>query len=196
MNKTILFALVTATFAAAACTSDVEPEPSKAEIAQAIADGESVPDDVCASQGWNDDSICDSFCPDGDVSDCSGDDVVCAAFVEEANGVCDRPETDPCISQDPDCSAQICPAIAELPDGVCSEGPDEVCPTDPDCDNLVECPAIAELPDGVCNEDPNAICPTDPDCEQVACLAYVEESDGVCDRPESDPCRFQDPDCE
>lgn len=32
-------------------------------------------------------------------------------------------------------------------------------------------------------------------CIGSACLAYVEESDGVCSRPYNDPCRGQDPDC-
>jgi hypothetical protein len=32
-------------------------------------------------------------------------------------------------------------------------------------------------------------------CEEVACLAFIEESDGVCSRFPLDPCKSQDPDC-
>ena len=31
--------------------------------------------------------------------------------------------------------------------------------------------------------------------EPVACLAFIESSDGVCSRKDDDPCRSQDPDC-
>ena len=31
--------------------------------------------------------------------------------------------------------------------------------------------------------------------EPVACLAFIEGSDGVCSRKDDDPCRSQDPDC-
>lgn len=159
MKTTLYFAF--ASLMLAACHNVSDQGPTKKEIADALAAGSSVDEDVCAQHGWNDDAVCDAWCPDGDASDCSGD-VVCAAFVEEPNGVCGRSPDDPCLEQDPDC-AIACPAIAELPDGVCDEDPTDPCDDDPDCDDQV-CPAIAEEPDGVCNEDPNEPCPIDPDC--------------------------------
>ncbi|HEY3592851.1 MAG TPA: hypothetical protein VGL13_03215, partial [Polyangiaceae bacterium] len=42
---------------------------------------------------------------------------------------------------------------------------------------------------------------TDTDCipanngGPVVCAEFIEISDGVCERPAKDPCRFQDPDC-
>jgi hypothetical protein len=50
--------------------------------------GECVPKDKCAAVD------------DGGEND----GVVCAAFIEQADGKCSRPDDDPCRSQDPDCT--------------------------------------------------------------------------------------------
>ena len=39
------------------------------------------------------------------------------------------------------------------------------------------------------------ICVDKAQCEPMACLAYIETSDGECKRLYNDPCRGQDPDC-
>jgi hypothetical protein len=38
-------------------------------------------------------------------------------------------------------------------------------------------------------------CVSKDKCAPVACLTYIEASDGTCSRPANDPCRGQDPDC-
>ncbi len=162
MKNHLLFVLASVTLLA--CAGDVQKD-NKASVAQAIGAGEEVDGDVCTVNGWNDDAVCDSWCPDGDVSDCDDDGVVCATFIEIANGVCSRPADDPCRAQDPDCN-QDCSEFIELANGVCERPANDPCIfQDPDCEEAV-CPAIAEEPDGVCDEDPNTECPTDPDCEQ------------------------------
>jgi hypothetical protein len=188
MFKRLFFPLVsTALFIA--CAGEVHKD-TKAEVAQSIADGETVDGDVCVSNGWSEDGVCDSFCPDGDTTDCSGDEVVCDAFLEESNGVCSRDEADPCRSQDPDCQIE-CPAIYEEPDGECNEDPSDPCPTDPDC---VACAEFIEEPNGVCERSDNDPCRfQDPDCDQ-ACPAIAEEPDGVCNEEPGIPCPL-DPDC-
>jgi hypothetical protein len=147
----------------AGCAGTVDGELTKGEAAQALAEGEDL-GDVCAEMAWYGDGECDSWCASPD-SDCDGDDVACAEFVMEPDGVCSRPADDPCLFQDPDCGAVACPAIAMEPDGVCSLPPDDPCQM------------------------------IDPDCGTVACAEYIEEADGVCSRPADDPCLFQDPDC-
>lgn len=189
MKKHLLFALLSAT-ALYACAGDVQKQ-TKASVAQAIGAGEEVDGDVCTSNGWTEDGVCDSWCPDGDATDCGGDDVNCAAFIENADGVCSRPATDPCRSQDPDCDVQ-CPEIAELPDGECNEDLDDPCPTDPDC---VACAEFIEEPNGVCERPATDPCIfQDPDCDDVDCPAIAEEADGACNEDPNEPCPT-DPDC-
>lgn len=182
-----------------------------------------------------------------------GDDggVVCALFVEVSDGVCSRPADDPCIAQDPDCTAagasceaggQIFPDGSEVPSGdscnTCSCGNGNVNCTRIGCEEVV-CALFIEESDGVCSRFPLDPCISqDPDCvaggqscevagqtfpdgsaipsgdscnscgcndgsvictlalcEEVACLLFLEESDGVCSRFPLDPCKGQDPDC-
>lgn len=86
--------------------------------------------DVCVENDWYGDGACDMFCGDRDV-DCSVKDVVCLAYIEEPNGVCEREPGDPCVGQDPDCSALNdpfeCPAIAMAQDGICETDPKNPC---------------------------------------------------------------------
>ncbi|HEY3252436.1 MAG TPA: hypothetical protein VGJ91_00755 [Polyangiaceae bacterium] len=50
--------------------------------------------------------------------------------------------------------------------------------------------------DGVCD---SFCAKNDSDCVQngtsTVCAEFIELEDGTCSRPETDPCRFQDPDC-
>jgi hypothetical protein len=168
--------LLPAAFGLSACSSDNSSEApiTKQQASQegTQADGR----DLCAEQGWYGDGECDTFCPDADT-DCAHDPdeaVVCALFIEVEDGVCSRPDSDPCRMQDPDCGVK-----------------------DADDDGVV-CALYIEESDGECSRPDTDPCRSqDPDCTEdgVACAEYIEDSDGVCSRPETDPCRRQDPDC-
>jgi hypothetical protein len=145
--------------------------PGSCSVAgQVFPDGSSVPSgDSCNTCG----------CDNGSVN-CTRigcEPVFCAAFVEESDGVCSRFPLDPCISQDPDCvpQGQACEVAGQVfPDG-------SGVPSGDSCNSCG------------CN-DGSVIC-TLALCEEVACLLFVEESDGVCSRFPLDPCKSQDPDC-
>lgn len=173
-------------------------DASKAQLKQKAAEAHAKPSassssgDVCASQGWYGDGECDMFCQDADAKDCTpnSDGVLCALFIEEKNGYCSRKADDPCIGQDPDCSAGedpskppvVCPAIARLPDGICKDDPADPCDVyqDPDCSS---------------GAGSNPTEPADPS-GPVICTAIAQVSDGVCKDDPSNPCDFyQDPDC-
>jgi hypothetical protein len=154
----------------------------KAQAEQALSAGERH-GDPCAEHGWYSDGECDTFCADRDA-DCAPADepVACTLILEVSNGVCSRPESDPCRFQDPDCVAGSSP-------------------TDPG--RGVACAAFLEVSDGVCSRPKDDPCKgQDPDCIEggdagggTVCALYVEISDGVCSRPADDPCKAQDPDC-
>ena len=173
----------------------------KKTAAEAAASG-ATSSDVCGDNDWYGDGECDTFCRDADSVDCAPDcvgGVVCAAFIEEANGYCSRTAEDPCIGQDPDCTGGnvlpdepiACPAIAELPNGVCNRDSDDPCRSqDPDC----------PVQGGGSGSNPGmgggGSVPGDPGMGGgVACAEYIEVPDGVCARDPNDPCIFQDPDC-
>ncbi len=205
-------------------TAPTDESASEASLKETAANKVAAGDvsvDPCAENGWYGDSVCDTFCFDAD-SDCqgSGDPVFCAEFIELEDGTCSRPEGDPCRFQDPDCSVNppadpddtvVCALYVELEDGVCNRPEDDACRfQDPDCADKpdgydcdtskiicqtfapVECPEgqVPAVVDGCYGGCVNA-----DECAPVACLAYVEESDGVCSRAENDPCKSQDPDC-
>jgi hypothetical protein len=149
--------------------------------------------------------------------------VACTLISEIPNGVCGRPESDPCRFQDPDClpgptppvdpGGVACAAFIEESDNVCSRPADDPCKSqDPDCvegGGGPQCPLIFLPSDGVCSphpHDPRNPCGSqdpdcapggggEPSCEPVACTLIEEASDGVCSRPIDDPCKSQDPDC-
>jgi len=206
---TSLMVLVMTAACSGAHTTDGGGGQTQAQLkktaAEAAASG-SASGDVCGDNDWYGDGECDTFCRDTDATDCApdcGGGVICAAFIEEANGYCSRLPEDPCIGQDPDCMGGsepptnpddpiACPAIAELPDGVCDGDPANPCSilADPDCQTTIE-------PDpgmGGGGSDPGmgGGTPSDPG---VACAEYIEVPDGVCSRDPNDPCIFQDPDC-
>ncbi len=98
-------------------------------------------------------------CPDGEVPTANGlcygpcvpkelcaepEPVVCAAYIEESDGVCSRAADDPCRSQDPDCvddGGAICLEYIEAPDGVCGRASDDPCIfQDPDCSETQPAP--------------------------------------------------------
>lgn len=144
--------------------------------------------------------------------------VACTLISEVADGVCRRPDSDPCRFQDPDCSAEAegydcdvsqvsCRKTVQCDEGKVPTvlgscyGPcvpaAQCAPTeDP---GAVVCALFIEESDGVCSRSPDDPCKAqDPDCstdEPVACLLFIEESDGVCSRAPDDPCKGQDPDC-
>ena len=183
------------------------------ETAAGMADG-----DVCGQNRWYGDGVCDTFCQDADLMDCGVGcgGVVCAAFIEESNGYCSRRDDDPCISQDPDCDGDVpigptpypgpdpvaCAAIAEIGDGVCKRDPADPCRfQDPDCAvDLPGEPVPVDPPMGG-GSSPGSpgggggSTPSDPGIPPIACAEYIELSDGVCKRDPTDPCIFQDPDC-
>jgi hypothetical protein len=176
----------------AACSSAPDDALTKAQVAQALGEGQDL-GPVCAEQQWYGDGECDSWCPEPDP-DCGGTSVACAEFIEAPNGVCSRPEDDPCRFQDPDCDVVACPALYMIPDGICSLPPEDPCQfIDSDC---VGCAEIIQSPDGVCSlpaDDPCLF--QDPDCEVIACPAIYMEPDGICSLPADDPCQFIDSDC-
>ncbi|MFZ5895413.1 MAG: hypothetical protein ACOY0T_30435 [Myxococcota bacterium] len=220
---------------------------------------------------------------------------VCAAYIEQPDGVCKRPADDPCRSQDPDCvtgsggapngaggttgsggaagsgglvdcdarkvtcqtfapvecdgnkvpsvinncwgecvdksrclpdsggggssgapgadcdtSKVTCQTFAPVtcPDGQVPSVQDQCygpCVSRADCATPYDCnPYNAQgqtPPDCPSGQVPSIVngkydrCVSKYSCEPTACLAYIENSDGVCKRPYNDPCRGQDPDC-
>jgi len=150
------------------------PEPPAGEscvvAGQTFPDGSAVPSgDSCNTCACNDGSV---ICT---LALCEPS--VCAAFIEESDGVCSRFPLDPCIAQDPDCvpDAGECEAAGQsFPDG-------GVVPSGDSC-NSCSC------------SGGNVVC-TRIGCEPVACAQFIEEADGVCSRFPLDPCQFQDPDC-
>ncbi len=88
--------------------STAEEKKAAAEAANGSSSSGS---DVCAEKAWYGDGVCDSFCADHDA-DCvpDGTQVVCAEFIEESNGVCERADDDPCKFQDPDCGDSVPPS--------------------------------------------------------------------------------------
>lgn len=217
-------ALCCLTLAAASCAGEKEPAAEtvaelKAKAAQALVAGDRR-GDPCREHDWYADGECDGFCANAD-SDCSSEEpVACTLISEIANGVCGRPESDPCRFQDPDClpgsippdpGGVACAAFIEESDGVCSRPADDPCKAqDPDCtsgggDDPVVCALFIEESDGVCSrpaedpcksQDPDCVSggETDPSCG-VACAEFIEAPYGVCARPIDDPCKSQDPDC-
>lgn len=160
-------------------------------------------EDVCADNEWYGDGECDFWCPSAD-SDCAGtDDIVCAAFVEDSDGVCRRSPMDPCRSQDPDCDV----ACVDLPifpgtDGVCEYDPADPCMAsrDRDCDPIY-CALYEEMPDGMCSRSDDDPCRSqDPDCDAnppIQCRAIAQLPDGICSEDPTDPCvALSDPDCD
>ena len=161
-------------------------------------------EDVCADNAWYGDGECDFWCPKAD-SDCGVVDPICAAFIEEGDGLCRRSDLDPCrTQQDPDCGV-VCPAFEFLPasDGVCSFDPVDPCvgQNDPDCDSGITCDAYIEMSDGACSRANADKCRfQDPDCSgggTIVCPAFEQFSDGICTEDPTDPCvRANDPDCD
>ncbi len=148
-----------------------EPSGQACEVAgQTFADGAGVPSgDSCNSCGCNDGSV---ICT---LALC--EPVLCAAFIEEPDGVCSRFPLDPCRSQDPDCDegGSTCEVAGQtFPDG-------SAVPSGDSCNS--------------CGCNDGSVACTEVACEPVACALFVEESDGVCSRFPLDPCISQDPDC-
>ncbi|HYJ11345.1 MAG TPA: hypothetical protein VEX18_20120 [Polyangiaceae bacterium] len=139
----------------------------------------------------------------GQDPDCTGDDpITCPAIAEEPDSVCSRPASDPCRSIDPDCAGStppsggddpiVCPAIAYEADGVCSRPASDPCRyLDPDCAPTDSGNSGSEPGNPGQGGGSGAGMPTEP----VACTLLIEEADGVCKREPTDPCIFQDPDC-
>jgi hypothetical protein len=182
-------------------------------------------DDPCRGQDPDCDVACvtmdepsDGVCHERPPSRCGGYDpdcgVVCPAIYEMPDGVCQDRGNDPC-GQDPDCTmpryeCDTSFAFCDMVPPTCPPGqtisvaggcygpcvPVEQCM--PACNpNAAGAPGmeaadVAVPSDGVCM--PTRCGGYDPDCG-VACDAYLEVPDGACSRPSSDPCIFQDPDC-
>lgn len=211
--KTMYLTSVMLLLGLAACSgghTTAEPsDQSRAQLkkaaAEAAAKGEAPASDVCGENDWYGDGQCDTFCNDADSTDCAGNDsgeVVCALFIEESNDYCSRRADDPCISQDPDCAGStppsggddpiVCPAIAYEADGVCSRAASDPCRSiDPDCVSDGSGNSGSEPGAPGQGGTSGAGMPTEP----VACTLLIEESDGACKREPTDPCIFQDPDC-
>ncbi len=178
--------------------------------------------DVCADRGWYGDGVCDSFCAALD-SDCSvrrpqPDAIVCAQFIEAADGICGRDAQDPCRFQDPDCAVSIpptrpdpeqrvaCAAISENSDGTCGRDRSDPCSfQDPDCSQETRSRRGREPVDQPPSQSSDAGCagrvdgggvvPPPPVTREPVCRAILEASDGKCTRLANDPCWSQDPDC-
>jgi hypothetical protein len=150
-----------------------EPGQSCEAAGQTFADGSGVP---------SGDSCNTCSCADGSVL-CTlalCEPVVCALFVEQADGVCSRFPLDPCISQDPDCvgdgdDAGSCDAAGQtFPNG-------SAVPSGDECNS--------------CGCNDGSVTCTLALCDPVFCALFVEQPDGVCSRFPNDPCISQDPDC-
>lgn len=153
MRRHVLCALV---LTAIGCSGAVDGtstlQQQKLAAANARAQG-TAEGDACAQHRWYGDGECDTFCADTD-SDCipGGKAIVCAQFIETSNGVCERPTTDACRFQDPDCSTPpsspgaggsssgtppgsvACALVSEVPNGSCDRAESDPCRfQDPDC---------------------------------------------------------------
>lgn len=171
-------------FCAQADTDCVPPDPGDDPVVCALFLEES--DAVCSRPADDPCRYQDPDCSEPPAGTDPDDPVACAAISEIPDGVCSRPETDPCRSQDPDCvdsgggtppggyNCDLSNVSCEIVEPTCADG---------------EVPTASGYCYGPC-------VPKDQCAPQgVACAAYIEESDGVCSRPETDPCRSQDPDC-
>ena len=70
MNTRILIGL--AIFAAACgTTADADKDVLTKSQAQMLVDSGDADEDICSENGFNDDDVCDDWCPDGDEADCS-----------------------------------------------------------------------------------------------------------------------------
>jgi hypothetical protein len=119
-------------------------------------------------------------------------------------------------------TGDVCAQRGWYGDGVCDTfctNTDTDCAPKPGTGTPVVCAQFIEVGDGVCGRSANDACRfQDPDCTDpgtgsggttgsggatgsggstggTACALISEVSDGKCNRAESDPCRFQDPDC-
>jgi hypothetical protein len=192
-------------------TSGDKGGQSQAQLKKAAAEAHSKGSDggadVCVTHGWYGDGECDTFCQDADSGDCGVNGTVCAAFIEEPNGLCSRKPNDPCIGQDPDCGVTTHPHDP----GDDPTTPPHPTPGDP-TKPPVACPTVISEPDGVCEpfdatnpcayyEDGDCVAnggggdETPPDQGPPSCKAVPEPSDGVCNREPTDPCIAADPDC-
>jgi len=164
----------------------------------------------------------------GDTDDAGGGNassdpdapVACTLILEVADGVCGRPDSDPCRSQDPDCSAgasgegydcDVSQVLCRRAVPECAEGEAPTvlgscygpCVPADQCQPAEEpggvaCLLFIEESDGVCSRPADDPCKAqDPDCseEPAVCALFIEESDGACSRSPDDPCKAQDPDC-
>ena len=177
------------------CSGPVSTTSLKLDAADALAKG-TAGSDACANNGWYGDAVCDSFCPAPDeacVSEpSSGRPMLCAEFIEEGNSTCDRPASDPCRFQDPECNSSltpssagggvVCAALVETTDGVCRRSIGDPCRSqDPDCPEADGTFDFSELP------------PTS--AETASSCPPIIKVAGVCSYASDDPCRSQDPDC-
>jgi hypothetical protein len=193
--------------------SDAALDETSAGSNQSELRGDDSSGDAASNEGGGDASPAQPTDPDAPVA--------CTLISEVADGVCGRPDSDPCRLQDPDCSADaqgegydcdlsqvLCRraepecAAGEVPTvlGSCY-GPcvpaDQCKPAEEP--GGVACLLFIEESDGVCSRPADDPCKAqDPDCsldEPTVCALFIEESDGVCSRSPDDPCKAQDPDC-
>lgn len=176
---------------------------AKLEARSRLASADYVPqpgEDVCADNAWYGDGECDHWCPMAD-NDCD-ENVVCAAYIEESDGLCRRAAQDPCRGQDPDCDVSCVEPNFPGPDGVCAFDRTDPCVAqrDPDCNDGVTCARYIEMSDNVCSRPESDKCRfQDPDCNDIGpieCPAIAQFPDGVCSPDPNDPCvALSDPDC-
>src|SRR5690349_11276336 len=165
MRRYLLCALILTAIGCSGSVDDTSDQQQKLAAANARASG-TAQGDPCAQHRWYGDGVCDTFCTDTD-SDCvpkgDGDAVVCAQFIEQVNGKCERSSTDACRFQDPDCAAPpsspgagggsgsappggvACALVSEAPNGSCDRPESDPCRfQDPDCNKGSVTPTVAD----------------------------------------------------
>jgi hypothetical protein len=181
MRRHVLCALI---LSAIGCSGAVDQAPDQRQLKLAAANAKAsgtAQGDPCAQHRWYGDGVCDTFCSDTDL-DCvpKGDAVVCAQFIEQSNGKCERSATDACRFQDPDCAAPpsspgsggssgstppggvTCALVSEVSNGSCDRPDSDPCRfQDPDCNSGTVPPAVADCDASkiICQTFAAVVCP-------------------------------------
>jgi hypothetical protein len=156
-----------------------ELDPTNAGTNQAELRGDDSTGDAVSDEGSGDANSAAPTDPEAPVA--------CTLISEVADGVCGRPDSDPCRLQDPDCSAGESAAgyDCDVSQVLCRRAV-------PECADG-EVPTVLGSCYGPCV--PADQCKPAEDPGAAVCALFIEESDGECSRAADDPCKAQDPDC-
>ena len=73
---------------AAACGTPQDKDPLTKAEAQALLDGGNADDTICVDNGFDDDGVCDDWCPDGDSLDCAVSNQCADGDMKDADDGC------------------------------------------------------------------------------------------------------------